>query len=308
MSKSRLWDSLRCPNCHSSPLLHVADPVDTLSCSSCNCEFVLAAGRPVLIRSDNQVFKPADYRALPAGDRRPGWQRFIPSPSVNLSRERVVSRLRELLASGESRDVLVVGSGGQRKDLDAKLQCNVVYSDVDPTADVDLFCDAHDLPFIDQSFDAVITTAVLEHVLYPERVASEICRVLKPGGFLYSELPFMQQVHGRAYDFTRYSLSGHRRLFNRFRELESGMVAGPATAMVWAMEHLALSFVSHPTVRSATKAAARVIFAPLKHFDRLLQNRPEAIDAASCTYFLGQKSETPVPDAEIVSGYTGGAN
>jgi hypothetical protein len=31
----------------------------------------------------------------------------------------------------------------------------------------------------------------------------------------------MQQVHEGAYDFTRYTLSGHRRLFNGFTETSS---------------------------------------------------------------------------------------
>lgn len=42
--------------------------------------------------------------------------------------------------------------------------------------------DAHKLPFKSASFDLVICTEVLEHVVNPENVVSEIGRVLKPGG------------------------------------------------------------------------------------------------------------------------------
>jgi hypothetical protein len=52
------------------------------------------------------------------------------------------------------------------------------------------------------------------------RVASEIHRLLKSGGFVYSEIPFMQQVHEGAYDFTRYTLVGHRALFRALDDLE----------------------------------------------------------------------------------------
>jgi SAM-dependent methyltransferase len=173
-------------------------------------------------------------------------------------------------------------------------------------ADVDLFCDGHDLPFEDGVFDAVITTAVLEHVLYPERVAKEIHRVLKFNGLLYSELPFMQQVHEGAYDFTRYTLSGHRRLFNGFSELESGMIAGPATALVWAIEHFALSFSEKHRIRTVFKCIIRTLFSWIKHFDRILVHRPAAMDGASCTYFLGRrKAEKYVADKDIVAGYFG---
>lgn len=181
----------------------------------------------------------------------------------------------------------------------------VICSDIDSDADVDLFCDGHDLPFINESFDAVVTTVVLEHVLYPERAAAEIHRVLTPDGLLYSEVPFMQQVHEGAYDFTRYSLSGHRRLFNRFSELESGMVAGPATALVWSIENFVLAFISRPQLRLVMKAVVRLAFAWLKYIDCFLQNRPEAMDGASCTYFLGTKMNGHVADDDIIARYVG---
>lgn len=42
--------------------------------------------------------------------------------------------------------------------------------------------DAHKLPFRSATFDLVICTEVLEHVVEPESVVSELARVLKPGG------------------------------------------------------------------------------------------------------------------------------
>ena len=221
----------------------------------------------------------------------------------------MLQRVRDLILPMRQATVLVVGGGHQRQWLDSQLgtggAIQVLYSDIDVDADVDVFCDGHDLPFVDGIFDAVIATAVLEHVLYPERVAAEISRVLKIGGLLYSEVPFMQQVHEGAYDFTRYTLSGHRRLFNHFSEIESGMVAGPATALVWAIENFALAFVVRSMQRRATKALVRFSFGWLRYFDHLLVNRPEAMDGASCTFFFGLKIEGRVPDKDIVAHYVG---
>jgi SAM-dependent methyltransferase len=56
------------------------------------------------------------------------------------------------------------------------------------------------LPFADQSFDAVVSLQVLEHVKHPRRVVEEIARVLKPGGkfFIACEnyLSFREQHYG----------------------------------------------------------------------------------------------------------------
>ena len=50
--------------------------------------------------------------------------------------------------------------------------------------------------------------------------------MLKDDGLVYAETPFLQQVHGGPYDFTRFTHLGHRRLFRKFIELESGATAG----------------------------------------------------------------------------------
>ena len=97
--------------------------------------------------------------------------------------------------------------------------------DIYDTPRVQVVADAHQIPIRDEHFDGVVIQAVLEHVLEPQRVADEIWRVLKPGGLVYAETPFMQQVHEGAYDFTRFTESGHRYLFRRFDLIELGRVS-----------------------------------------------------------------------------------
>lgn len=302
-----LCDLLRCPDCR---LGAIAFQKAVGVCSHCGSCFPVRSGAPILLRHDNSIFSIDDY--VMVTHEKPAlkaWRRFLPSPSVNLAGTRVLRTLRAMLDANGQSSVLIVGGGRQRTWLDPLLRENqahrVIYSDVDCGADVDLFCDGHDLPFVDHAFDAVITTAVLEHVLYPERVATEIARVLKPRGLLYSELPFMQQVHEGAFDFTRFTLSGHRRLFNSFVEIEVGMVAGPATALVWAIENLALAFCSRATIRSIAKVGVRLLFGWIKYVDYYLIDRPQAMDGASCTYFLGSKSDSKVPDPSIINRYVG---
>ena len=308
VDKAHWHGMLQCPMCKQGRL---HDAAGALVCTACAEGFPLAGSRPILLRSDNDLFAIAAYlQAKPDTRSGPqGWARWVPSPSVNLASIRVLNQLRSKLDTAGPGTILVVGGGRQRAWLDPLLRAvqahQVVYSDIDSGADVDLFCDAHDLPFVDGAFDAVVTTAVLEHVLYPERVAAEITRVLKPGGLLYSELPFMQQVHEGAYDFTRYTLSGHRRLFNQFAELDAGLVAGPATAFVWALENLVLAFVAQSSLRKLAKLAVRVGAGWLKYLDYALAHKPQSMDGASCTYFYGSKALVRVADADIIVRYVG---
>lgn len=51
-----------------------------------------------------------------------------------------------------------------------------------------LRADAHKIPFRKNSFDLVICTEVLEHVINPEKVLKEIKRVLKPDGIAIIEM------------------------------------------------------------------------------------------------------------------------
>ena len=306
MLERELLERLRCPTCREGGLTQDAER-NALQCTLCGVSYPMSAGRPLLLRPDNVVFFPdRPVSVMPARSR---FAQFVPSPSVNLSRNRTLQTMRGILDRRADCKILVVGSGRQRVWLTPLMQTvrshDLVYTDVNLEANADIFCDAHDLPFADSAFDAVITTAVLEHVLYPERVTAEIVRALKPEGLLYSELPFMQQVHEGPYDFTRYTLSGHRRLFRQFAELKSGMVAGPATALVWSIENFALAFFAGRRSRLVTKAVVRLLFFWLKYFDHVLARRPEAFDGASCTFFLGVRKTTPITDAEIVRGYIG---
>ena len=229
----------RCPDCR-RPALQVGQT--RVSCRACGAEFPISSGAPVLIRHDNAVFPVESYLGAPRTRPRPRLARLIPSPSVNIAARTMLKRFAALLDAEGGGHILVVGSGHQPETLgEALASCASVKTirlDVDRRADVDLFCDAHEICFEDCSFRGIVATAVLEHVLYPERVVEELVRVLAPGGLIYSEIPFMQQVHEGAYDFTRYTLSGHRRLLNRFDEVASGVVAGPGTAFVWAAESL----------------------------------------------------------------------
>ena len=181
---------------------------------------------------------------------------------------------------------------------------DLVETDVQLAPRTQLVCDAHQLPFAGSSFDGVIAQAVLEHVLDPYRCVAEIHRVLKDGGVVYVETPFMQQVHEGRHDFTRFTHLGHRRLLREFDEISSGATGGPAMALAWSIRHLLISMAPSKRWSMAFGGLARLFFW-LKYVDKLVIDKPAALDAASGYFFLGRKSGRVLPDRDLLELYRG---
>ena len=75
---------------------------------------------------------------------------------------------------------------------------------------IDTFCDlSQPLPFDDAQFDTVLSSDVIEHLPDPVLAFREMGRILKPGGKLILNTPFLYMLHEVPNDYyrhTRYSL------------------------------------------------------------------------------------------------------
>ncbi len=80
---------------------------------------------------------------------------------------------------------------------------------------IDIYYDGISLPFADNTFDAIITSEVFEHIFNLENILKELNRVLKPGGKILITCPFVWNEHEVPVDFGRYTSFGMRALLER---------------------------------------------------------------------------------------------
>jgi SAM-dependent methyltransferase len=79
-----------------------------------------------------------------------------------------------------------------------------------------VYYDGRVIPFPDESFDALLCTEVLEHVVEPVELIQEMHRVLKPGGLALVTIPWSARFHYKPYDYYRYTPSALETLFQSF--------------------------------------------------------------------------------------------
>lgn len=293
---------------------------EQLVCASpeCGARFPIIDNIPILLNEKTSIFSVDDFVSQRGTPIPPSQstikgrvRRLIPSISKNVRAKQNYDKLARLLRDQEpSPKVLVVGGGIIGQGMEALTQdpfLELIETDVSLGPRTALVCDAHDIPFEAETFDGVIVQAVLEHVVDPYRCVDEIHRIVKHQGLVYAETPFMQQVHMAPHDFTRFTHLGHRRLFRKFEEIDSGAVCGPGMALAWSYQYFLYSFTRSGTLRGLAMAFARFTSFYLKYFDPLLIDRPGTLDAASGYYFMGRKTGRVLSDRDLIQLYRGAA-
>lgn len=273
--------------------------------------FPVVRGQPILIDFADSVVQPGWFATAqdsysPVGVRR-GFLRMLKGSlfgTADISAKNF-SLLRAHLKALPIKRPLVLMVGAATKGMGTELLYSdetiaQVAFDVYPTPLTNFVADGHKIPLADESVDAVCIQAVLEHVLDPRQVAMEVARVLKPGGLVYAETPFMQQVHEGAYDFTRFSEVGHRWLWRDFETVKRGALGGPGLSFYWAVKYFLRGL-------TRSKAFADVASIPFGIFSLLDGFVPELhrVDGANGVYFLGRKGDRSLTADEVVAEYRG---
>lgn len=180
--------------------------------------------------------------------------------------------------------ILDYGSGNPR---DEEIFENVVRVDFLHYRSVDVVTNTRRLPFAEGTFDFVISESVFEHVRDPWHCASELHRVLKPGGQIRVDTAFLFPVHGDPYHFYNMTLEGVEETFKLFRKIESGV--GPHQSSGTAMNVFVRYFLSliedEPARVRLRETLGAIDFAV---FDTLIPPGKQHIMAAG-VYFIGEK-------------------
>jgi SAM-dependent methyltransferase len=172
-------------------------------------------------------------------------QRFL-DPNVPLSKLASHSKYLQYLTDCGNRTgirILEIGSREVTGKSDARERfANAEYVGFDfyPGRNVDVVGDAHKLSqyFGNQRFDIIYSSAVFEHFAMPWVVATEIAKLLKPGGIVFVETHFSYGSHERPWHFFQFSDMALRVLFSPALGFEC-IEAGASNPMIGRFSKLA---------------------------------------------------------------------
>lgn len=149
-----------------------------------------------------------------------------------IKKEHTVDRfLREYVHEGAL--ILNIGSSSTRL---RKFCINV---DVQKKNNVDIICDAHFLAFASSSFDFCVLSAILQYCKSPFKIAEEVYKVLKPGGYIYVDAPFIQPYCSDMPDLFRYTKDGLISIFSeKFSVVSCDISIGGGSALAFYCQQL----------------------------------------------------------------------
>jgi hypothetical protein len=199
----RLREVVRCPACRSE--LRGLEPTTRIRCASCRQECVVEGG----------VFRFLEERPAQVGSE----------VSRNTPSKQLIHDLR-LHEHG-----MVLNAGAGDTPISA---ANLVNLEVVRYPFTDVVADAQHLPFADGVFDMVFSQSVVEHIPDPFKYVNELVRVLKPGGTLLLDAPFVAPYHGYPDHYFNPTKSGLRVLCRGLEEIEvrEGSHHDPAIAVL----------------------------------------------------------------------------
>lgn len=146
------------------------------------------------------------------------WQKTdsLEYKKYGLRHDRISNVLLDVYKKSEINAMDILEIGGRLNPHKGLFSDEVKYSNLDlsKTDENVLVGDITACPQIpDNSFDVVLSVDVFEHINKPWLAASEITRILRPGGLSFHSTLFAWRYHPCPQDFFRYTPDGLKSLF-----------------------------------------------------------------------------------------------
>ncbi len=203
-----LLEILMCPRCRGQ----LASSGGELSCVVCGGTYPLVDGVPVLTPEPHAAqVRPDEHRShqLPAD-------------------------LLERLAALDGY-WLNLGAGGTERPVG-----NCIEVEYHVFRHTTVVADAACLPFVDGCLAAAVSFNTFEHLREPAAAASELLRVLAPGGEVIVQSAFLQPLHEEEHHYYNATEAGLRHWFREFEVTVSEVPVNmnPAYALAWLVSEL----------------------------------------------------------------------
>lgn len=194
-----VWSLVVCPACGSALSIHEGGAI----CTSCKLRYGrseagildLRLQRPKVVQYNVTIGKPL----LPAGGFSFRPLPYSQQPEVDFTGMKVPlsPKVLSYFPKAKTSESLALDIGcGDVIHRSACERAGFQYVGIDyQTAKAPLLADAHALPFRDQSFEFILSFAVLEHIRFPHIMMKEAYRVLKPGGTFIGIVAFSEPFH-----------------------------------------------------------------------------------------------------------------
>jgi len=278
-----LYKKLYCIDCHGK----LQKTTSSLRCVHCKREYEFVVNAISFVKttnsSHNETHPDSLIYSVKNYLRKYPWvflliYRFI-YPRFGKTAKKFVQEL--------PKDAMIINLGSGVINIDSR----VIDVDCESYPNVLILADAHRLPFKNESIDAVLCEALIEHVADPRLVISEINRILKPGGWIYLSAPFIFGYHSSPDDYYRWTTSGLKELLGDFHESEVGIVDGPTAALITVLrEWLSIIFsFGNGVVYQFLNLIFMIVLAPINWLDFILSRYRHSSNIASGLYFIGRK-------------------
>jgi SAM-dependent methyltransferase len=261
-----------------------------LVCTNCGREYGFKNSVPVMLdeKSKNNIEK--EWQKMEEGSIKSPLSSKLtrrllaPLPYFWHEQDKKIESIIQKLGSHAT--YLNVGSKASR------LIEGIINLDIDTFQNVTVVGDAHALPFINDSIDCVFIMQVIEHLQNPFLAIKEIFRVLKNGGYVFAQVPFLEGYHTYPSDYQRFSRTGVEVLFSEFEEVEQCVAAGPGSTLSWVIrEFIAVlfPFSNNRYVYSIIREITGWLTFPFKYLDIIMSRKKYASKIANSFFYLGKK-------------------